>query len=327
MDRRAFLATLTGGLLAAPLAAEAQSAGRVYRIGIISPTSLFPEHPSHAFRQALRELGYVEGQNVIIEQRFAEGQAERFPELLAEAIRLKVDVLVVGSTPGVLAAKRATATVPIVFAGVPDPVAQGVVASLARPGRNITGISMAIGEGFAAKWVELLKEAAPSVSHLAVLWNSTNPAAATFVKEVQAAARVLNVKLDLVAVGNVTQLDSAFAAITASPARDVIVTADPFFYTNRIRLVQFAASRRLPAAYFVRDFVDAGGLMAYGPSLAESYRRAATDVDKILKGAKPGDLPVEQPTKLELVINLKTAKALGLTIPPSLLLRADQVIE
>jgi putative ABC transport system substrate-binding protein len=290
-------------LLAGSVAAQAQQAARVYRIGFVSPTSPFPGHPSHAFLQGLRELGYVEGQNVMVEVRFAEGRSERLPELVAEAIRLKVDVLVVGSTPGALAAKRATTAIPIVFAGVPDPVAQGIVASLARPGGNITGISMAIGEGFAGKWVELLKEAAPNISHVAALWNSTNPAATTFVKEVQAAARALNVRLDVFAAGNLSQLDGAFAAIGAGGARGVIVTADPFFFSNRATLVQFASSRRLPAMYFTKDFVDAGGLMAYGPSLATSYRRAATYVDKILKGAKPADLPIEQPTRLELVIN------------------------
>jgi ABC-type uncharacterized transport system substrate-binding protein len=313
-------------LLAGSVAAQAQPAARVYRIGFISPTS--PGPTIHAFQQGLRELGYVEGQNLILETRFAEGRSERLPELVAEVIRLKVDVLVIGSTLGALAAKRATTTVPIVFAGLIDPVAPGIVASFARPGGNITGVTFGIGgAGFAGKWVELLKEAAPNVSHVAALWNSANPASASLVHEMQAAARTLNMRLDVLDAGSLTKLDGALAAIGTSGARGLIVTADPFLVANRAKIAQFAASKRLVSVYFTRDFVDAGGLMSYGSSIAESFRRAARYVDKILKGAKPADLPVEQPTTFELVINLKTAKALGLTIPQSLMLRADQVIE
>ncbi len=326
MERRTFLGVLAGGPLAAPLAAEGQAAPRVYRIGFVSPIS--PGPTIHAFRQGLREVGYVEGQNVIIEARFAEGQSERLPELVAEVLRLKVDVLVVGSTLGALAAKRATTAVPIVFAGLIDPVTSGIVASLARHGGNITGVTFGIGgAGFAGKWVELLKETVPNLSHVAALWNSATPAGAPFVREIQAAARALNMRLDALDAGNLTKLDRAFAAIGTSGARGVIVTADPFFFSNRVKLVQFAASKRMPAVYFTRDFVETGGLMSYGSSLAESFRRAATYVDKVLKGAKPADLPIDQPVRFELVINLKTAKALGLTIPQSLLLRADEVIE
>jgi len=210
---------------------------------------------------------------------------------------------------------------------VQDPVGTGIVGSLARPGGNITGITLGIsGEGFAGKWLELLREAAPKVSHVAALWNSTNPASATLVRDLQAAARALNVKLDALDAGSLEKLDAAFAAIGASGVRGLIVTADPSFYTNRAKLVQFAANKRLPAIYYAKSFVDGGGLMAYGASLVDIYRKAAIYVDKILKGAKPGDLSVEQPTRFELVINLKTAKTLGLTIPPSLLQRADQVI-
>ncbi len=314
------------GLLAAPLAAQAQEAARVYRVGFLSPGS--PGPTIHAFREGLREVGYVEGRSLIIEARFAEGRSERLPELVAEVIRLKVDVLVVGSTLGALAAKRATTTVPIVFAGLIDPVAPGIVASLARPGGNITGVTFGIGgAGFAGKWVELLKEAIPEVSRVAALWNSANPASAPSVRELQAAARTLNVRLDALDAGDVTKLDRAFAAIGTSGARGVIVMADPFFFSNRAKLVQFAASKRLPAVYFVKDFVDIGGLMSYGSSLGDSYRRAATYVDKILKGAKPADLPIDQPTRFELVINMKTAKTLGLTIPQSVLIRADEVIQ
>ena len=322
MDRRTFLSALS--LLAMPLAARAQPAGKVWRIGLVAGSSGFS--PSKAFRQGLRELGYVEGRNVVIEQRSAEGQAERFPELIAETLQLKVDVLVVGSTSGALAAKRATPTTPSVFAGVPDPVAQGIVASLAHPGGNITGASLGIGESFAGKSVEFLKEALPNVSHLAAFWNSETPATATFVKEMQAAARALNIRLGWVDVRSVTQLDAAFIKIAASNAGGLIVTAHPLFGLHAIKFVQFAANRRLPAMYFFSDFVHLGGLMAYGPSLADSFRQAAVYVDKILKGTKPADLPIEQPTQFELVINLKTAKALDLTIPPSLLLRADEVI-
>jgi len=215
-----------------------------------------------------------------------------------------------------------------VFAGLIDPVAGGIVASLARPGGNITGVTFGIGgEGFAGKWVELLTETAPNVSHVAALWNPTNPVVATSVKEMQAAARALNVRLDVLETRNLTQLDGSFAAIAASGVQGVIVTADAFFHANRARLVQFAAGRRRPAVYFAKDFVDVGGLMSYGSSLADSYRRAATHADRILKGAKPADLPIEQPTKFELVINVKAARALGLTIPQPLLVRADQVVE
>ena len=214
------------------------------------------------------------------------------------------------------------------FAGVTDPVGAGIVASLARPGGNITGIAVgAGGVGFARKWVDLLKEAVPGVSHVAVLSNSANPASAPFVPEIRLAARTLNVKLDVLDAGNAVDLDRAFAAIGASGAQGIIVMGDPFFVVNRAKIAEFAASKRLPAVHFSKLFAESGGLMSYGASLEESYRRAATYVDKILRGAKPGDLPIEQPTKFEFVINLKTAKALGLTIPPSLLLRADQVIE
>jgi putative ABC transport system substrate-binding protein len=216
-------------------------------------------------RQGLRELGYVEGQSVILETRFAEGRTERLPELVAETLRLNIDVLVVGSTLGAVAAKRATTIVPIVFAGLYDPVATGIVASLARPGGNITGPSMGIGgSGFAGKWVELLKEAAPGVSQVGVLVNMASPLSLPLVQEIQAAARTMNVKLDVLDVGNATELDRALAAVGASGAQGIIVTIDPLFVANRVKLIQFAAGRRLPAAYFTRLFADAGGLMAYG---------------------------------------------------------------
>ena len=312
-------------VLAGSVATSAQQAARVYRIGFVSPTS--PGPTMRAFRQGLSEAGYVEGQNVIIEARFAEGQSERLSELVAEALSLKVDVLVVGSTAGALAAKKATSQVPIVFAGLLDPVGSGIVASFARPGGNITGATMGVGEGFAGKWVDLLKEAVPGMSHIAAFSNSASAPTMESVREMQAAARTLNVRLDVLDTGSLTKLERAFAAIGTSGARGVIVPNDPFLFSQRAKLVHFAASKRLPAMYFTNDFVDIGGLMSYGASLAESYRRAATYVDKILKGAKPVNLPIERPTKFELVINLRTARALELMIPQPLLVRADRFIE
>ncbi len=271
-------------------------------------------------------LGYVDGQNIHVELRFAEGRPERLPGLVDELVRLKVDVLVVGATIGARAARSATTIIPIVFAGSSDPVAGGIVTNLARPEGNITGFSLAYGDGFAGKWLELLNEAAPGVSQFAALWSSSNAAARRFVQELEGAARRLNVGLDVHHAAKPPELDAALAAIGGSGAQALIVTPSPFSVANQDKLVQFAATKRLPAMYFVEDFADAGGLMSYGPSIVDVYRRAATYVDKILKGAKPGDLPVEQPTKFELIVNLKTANALGLRIPQTILLRADRVI-
>jgi putative ABC transport system substrate-binding protein len=312
-------------VLAASVGAPAQQPSVAPRIGYVSATT----GPSfHAFRQGLRDLAYVEGKNAIVEARFAEGHTERLPGFVAELIKLKVDVLVVVTTPAALAAKRATTTVPIVFVNVVDPVGVGLVASLARPGGNLTGVAGWVGgSGFPAKWMELLKEAVPQVSHVAVLSNSANPHAAWYLQEIQAAPRALRVKLDLLHAGNATTLERAFAAIAASDAQGIIVTGDPFFTASRTKLIEFATNKRLPAMYFARLFADTGGLITYGADLEDSHRRAATYVDRILKGAKPADLPVEQPTRFELVINLRTAKALGLTIPQTLLLRADRIIE
>lgn len=290
MNRRTFLYGLTLGTFVAPLAAAvllldgsvaAEAQQTVYRVGFVSPLLPVPEPIQlRAFRQVLRELGYVEGKNVIIETRFAEGRNERLPELVAELLRLKVDVLLAGSTPGALAAKRATTTVPIVFAGVTDPVGAGIVASLARPGGNITGVAVgAGGVGFAGKWVELLKEAVPGVAHVAVLSNSANLASAPFVPEIRLAARTLNMKLDVLDAGNAADLDRAFTAIGASGAQGIVVTGDPFFVVNRAKIAQFAASQRLPAVHFSKLFAESGGLMSYGASLEESYRSAATYVD------------------------------------------------
>ena len=324
MDRRTFIGAFAGGLLAAPRLADGQRAERLHVVGFVSPVAPGPRDA--AFLQGLRELGYVEGRNIRVELRFAEGRPERLPELVGELVRLKVDVLVVGATIGAREARKATTTIPIVFAGASDPVAGGIVASLARPGGNVTGFSLAIGDGFAAKWLELLKEVA-SISHFAALWSSSNAAAANYVKELEATARMSNVRLDAHQAANPVELDDALATIGRSAARGLIVMPSPFAVSQQDRLIRFAADRRLPAIYFAEEFADAGGLMSYGPSYRDAYRRAASYVDKILKGAKPGDLPVQQPTTFKLVINLRTAKALSMTIPQSLLLRADEVIQ
>jgi putative ABC transport system substrate-binding protein len=325
MHRRAFIGTLTGAVLAPLHATKAQRADRIHRIGFISPTTPGPRNA--AFLQGLREHGYVEGRDVIIEMRSADGRPERLAGLVEEVIRLQIDVLVVGATIGARAAKAATTTIPIVFAGSSDPVAGGVVANLARPEGNITGISLAYGDGFAGKWLEYLRGAVPSLSRAAVLWSKSNPAAARFVQELEIAARTLDVRLDVHHAMNSQDLEKALADTGSTGARGLVVTPSPFAATHRDQLVQFAARTRLPAMYFVRDFTDVGGLMSYGPSITDTYRRAAAYVDKILKGAKPGDLPIEQPTKFELVVNLKAAKALGLTLPQSLLARADEMIQ
>lgn len=319
LRRRTFLFAC-GALLAAPLA----QAQKVYRIGFVLPQSGGARRD--AFLQGLRELGYNEGRNIHVETRFAEGRPERLPALIDEVIGLKIDVLVVGATLGALAAKKATMTIPIVFAGSSDPVAGGVVTNLARPEGNITGFSFAAGAGFGEKWLELLKEAVPSVSHVAALWSSSNAAASRFVKDLQSAGRVLRVSVDVHHAASLPQLDEAFAAIAASEARGLIVTPSPFSVTHRRKLIEFAASRRLPAMYFAEEFVEAGGLMSYGPSIPDTYRQAASYVDKILKGAKPADLPVQQSAKFDLAINLGTAKALGLQVPQAVLLRAARVV-
>jgi ABC-type uncharacterized transport system substrate-binding protein len=328
IDRRAFLAGTGAVLLAAPLAAEGQSQARPARVGFVEAGSLSANrHFLDAFRQGLRDLGYVEGQSVVIEDRWADGRSERFPALIAELIGLKVDVIVQASTPGALAAKKATSTVPVVFWGVSDPVGIGVVATLGRPGGNMTGLVLGFEDGLAGKWVELLREAVPKVTHLAVLWNPEAGGAESRVKELHTAAGVLKLTPHVFEARNVNEFDGAFAAMARAHLGGLIVVPDPLTLRHRDQIVRLAAQTRLPATYGFLEFARAGGFIAYGPSVADQARRAAAYVDKILKGAKPGDLPVEQPTKFELVINLKTAKALGLTIPPSLLARADEVIQ
>jgi putative tryptophan/tyrosine transport system substrate-binding protein len=313
----------------APFVAEAQpaqTAATTHRIGF---ASLAPPAAANlaVFRQGLRELGYVEGRNLVLEVRSAEGRQERVREVVSELIGLKVDVLVTVSTATALAAQKMTNSVPVVFVSVMDPVAPRIVQTLARPGGNLTGVTGWVGADFAGKWVALLREAAPRISHVAVLWNSANPQGAPQVHEIRAAAGKLKMKADFFDVGDIAGLSKAFAAVAHSGAEGIVVAGDPFFTANRARLIDFAASRRLPAVYFFKRFAEAGGLMAYGARAEESYRRAAAYVDKILRGAKPADLPVERPTQFELVINLKTAKALGLAIPRSLLLQADHVIQ
>jgi len=327
--RRAFIGTLTGAFLAGPLTAEAQQAAKVARIGYLTINVAAAPHLPEAFRQGLRDLGYVEGRNVVIEYRDAEGKVERLPALAAELVALKVDVILVPGTLPALAAKQATRTLPIVFANVGDAVTSGLVESLARPGGNVTGLSILAPE-LVGKGLELLKQAVPGVSRVAVLWTPGGVPERTgkdMLKEAEVAGRALGVRVQFVEARGPADIDRAFSDITRARAGALTVLGSAMFFNERRRLVDLAAKNRLPAVYPWREFVDAGGLMSYGPNFADLYRRAATYVDRILKGAKPGDLPVEQPTKFELVINLKTAKALGLTIPQSLLQRADEVIQ
>jgi putative ABC transport system substrate-binding protein len=328
MNRRTFLCGLALGTLALPLAAEAQQAGKVYRIGYLgtSSPSLEP-HYVEAFRQKLRDLGYIEGQNSVIEYRWAEGQDDRLPGLAAELVRLKADVIVTTGTPGTLAAKQATKTIPIVMASSGNPVQSGLVASLNRPGGNVTGLSIFAPE-LEGKRLELLKEAVPRLSRVALLWNPANPALTVIFQETQIAAQALRLTLQpVVEVRRVTDFENAFSTIAGARPQALVVLVDRLLLAHRRRIVDFAANSRLPAMYGYRDYVDAGGLMSYAPSNIDLFRGAAIYVDKILKGANPANLPVQQPAKFELVINLKAAKALGLTIPPSLRLRADEVIQ
>jgi ABC-type uncharacterized transport system substrate-binding protein len=321
------LVTLTLGLLIAPLIAEAQQAPRLWRVAFLGAES--PATSGHfldAFRQGLRDLGYVEGQTITIEARWAEGRHERFPDLVAELVQLNVHVMLAISTPAALAAKQGTATTPVVFiAG--EPFGSGLVASLAQPGGNLTGIALALGEAFASKWLELLQEAMPHASPVAILWNPANPANAGYLQTLQDAAQRLGVTLHPQGVQDPNQFESAFAAMATARARALIVFPDPLTVRYRGQIVELAATHRLPAMYGLQEFVHAGGLMAYGSNVSLMCRRAAIYVDKILKGTKPGDLPVEQFTQFELVINLKTAQALGLTMPPTLLFQADQVLK
>ena len=328
VDRRAFLAGAVG-LFAAALGAEAQVPAKVYRIGLLggsSPTSPEASHLWGAFFQGLRDLGYVEGRNVVIEGRWYGDRPERLPALAAELVRFPVDVIVAGTAPSPEAARRATSTIPIVMANHPDPVLTGLVASLAKPGGNVTGLS-SVSPELSGKQLQLLKEILPTLSRVAVLRNPTIPSQALNLREMETAARSLKVRVQVVEARMPSEFADAFAAAARDRAGALIVLGGSVFFAHRSRLVELAAQSRLPTMYSVREFAQVGGLMAYGADLRDSWRRAAGYVDRILKGAKPGDLPVEQPTKFELVINLTTARALGLTVPQSVLARADQIIE
>jgi putative ABC transport system substrate-binding protein len=314
-------------LLVAPLVAGAQPVGTVHRIGFLgNSTAVLEAHLVEPFRDGLRDLGYLEGRNALIEYRWAEGRYERFPALIAELIALKVDVIVTAGTPATQAVKKATTSVPLVMVAVGDPVATGIVASLRRPGGNITGLT-SISEDLEGKRLELLREVLPAVSRVAVLWNPENQSLLAELKEIQAAAQVLGMNVQAMKVRTPGELDETFKAIVRERPGALLVMADRLFLHNRQRIMDFATKQRLPGVYAYRELVEAGGLMSYGPSYPGMHRRAAYFVDRILKGAKPADLPVERPTKFELLVNLKAAKALGLTIPPSVLQRADQVIE
>ena len=328
MDRRAFIGTLTGGLLAAPLAAEAQQPRTVARIGYFEINIAADDPGLQAFLQQLRDFGYVEGRNLLIEYRDAKGTPGRFRALAAELVTLNVDVIVAGGgTLGAQAAKDATGTIPIVFPLVGDPVADGLVNSLARPGGNLTGSSLLLQT--VDKLLELLQQAVPGISRVALLFKPDASPRGTkdYLDAAERAARTLGLRLQLVEARHPDDFDRAFSEMMRAHAEALVVLATPVFATASRRLADLAIKTRLPTMFSLREFVRAGGLMSYGPDRAQLFRRAATYVDQILKGAKPADLPVQQPTKFELVINLKTARALGLTIPQALLQRADQVIE
>ena len=325
--RRAQLLMATGLLLAAPLAAEAQPAKQVPRIGFLGPSSADRDASRlAAFRQGLRELGYVEGQNIVIDQRYASGRSEDLPKLAAELVRLKVDVLVTEGTAAAHAAKTATSTIPVIMGSVGNPVGAGLVASLARPGANVTGLSNSSFD-LVTKRLEILKTVVPSTSNIAVLFNPANPTNPLELSKLQSAAPALGVTLFSFEVRGADDITRAYDAMTKQPRGAVLLAGDGIFRLHRERIVALAASNRLPTLYPARHFVDSGGLMSYATNFDDLFRRAATYVDKVLKGAKPADIPIEQPTKFELIINQKTAKALGLTIPPSILLQADRVIE
>jgi putative ABC transport system substrate-binding protein len=331
MDRRKFLGTLAGGLIAAPLAAEAQQAGKqqsgkMYRIAYL----FLGAQPSDPQKQqpwpTLRELGYVEGGNLVVERRFAAGRRERLAPFASELVAWKPDVILAQGGQSAEAASRATHVIPAVIMGAGDPVGTGLVKSLARPGGNITGVSEVSTE-LTPKRLELLREAVPTASRVAVLWNAADPAMNLRYREIETAAKTMHIEIRPLGVREPEDFDDAFAAMRRDRPDAMFMVTDALIGLNRKRVVEFAAANRLPAIYEVRDPVGDGGLMSYGPNIPNLFARTAYYIDKILKGAKPGDLPMEQPTKFELVINLKTAKALGLTIPPSLLQRADEVVQ
>ena len=311
--------------LAAPAAAQAQQAAKVARIGFLAWGSPPPsDRYGEPFRQGLRELGWVEGQNIVVEYRWAEGRSDRAADFAAELVRLKVDIIVAFATPAIQAAKSATKTIPIVMGVSTDPMGTGFITSLARPGGNITGVSL-MSPDLAGKRLQLLREVLPSITRVAFLASGRSPAGRLFVQETQVAARKLGVQIQPVVIGGPEEFEGAFSAMVRERAGALVV--QPLFTNHRQRIVALAARHRLPMISDFKEFADAGALMSYGPNARETYRRAATYVDKILKGTKPADLPVEQPTRFELVINMKTAKALRITIPQSVLIRADQLIQ
>ena len=311
----------------APLAVGAQPTGKVHRIGFLgNSTAALEAHLVGPFREGLRELSYVEGQNIVIEYRWAEGNYERFPALIAEFLAQRVEVIVTAGTPASLAVKKATTSVPLVMVAVGDPVATGLVASLARPGGNITGLT-STSEELEGKRLELLRQIIPKLSHVAVFRNPENPTLLTSLREMRAAAQVLGIRVQVLEVRTSGELEETFKAIVSERPGALLVMGDRLFLHNRQRIIDFATKQRLPVIPGHPELVEAGGLMSFGASYPSMHRRAAYFVDRILKGTKPADLPVERPTKFELVVNLKAAKALGLKIPLSLLQRADQVIE
>jgi len=324
MDRRAFLSAVAGSLVAARLA-RAQQPGRVYRIGYLTAGTASPLSLAR-LPNALRELGWIDGKNYTLERRYADNRNDRLPELALELVRLNVDVIITVGTLAPLAVKRVTTTIPVVMIAAGDPVGSGLVTNLARPGGNITGTSLNSPE-LAGKRLQLLKEMAPEISAVAVLWNEMNPYSALVFKETESAGHTLSIRVASLAVRNPSDVSSVLETVVLQRPGALIVVEDPFTFSQGQQIVEFAARRSLPVMYGIREFVDMGGLLSYGAHITDLYRRGATYVDKILRGAKPGDLPIEQPTKFELVINLKTAKALGMTIPQAVLLRADEVIE
>lgn len=323
--RIALHAVLCGIALAAPLASLAQEQPKVWRIGFLASDSS-STRVYDGFQQGMRELGYFEGKNCIISRRFADGQYERLPRLAAELVRLNVDVIVAGTTLSVQAARQATATTPIVMVAVPDPVGEGFATSLSRPGGNITGLSNIVTE-LSIKHLELLRIAVPKLSRVAVLINPLNPSDSLILEQIHGAAYARGVKVFPIEASSASQIETGFGAMTRERTEALIVAADSYFDVQRDQITKLAVKNRLPTIFSTRELTEAGGLMSYGQDLTEHYRRAATYVDKILKGTKPGNLPIEQPTVLELVINRRVAKALGLTISQELMLRADKVIE
>ena len=328
MDRRKFNAFVVFGLSATPLSADAQQSAKIYRIGYLSSgSSSVGNANTETFRQGMRELGWTEGKNIVIDFGFADGRLDRLPDLAAGLVQHKVDIIVASPATAAVAARNATMTIPIVMVSVGDPVELRLVASLARPGGNVTGLAYSVGPELFGKQLQLLKEIAPKVRRVAILSNPANPSHPFAVEQAKLAARSLGVELLLLEARSPDEFEGAFAAMAKERVGALLVVPDSVFNLNQTRIIDLAARGRLPSAFGFRGNVEAGGLVYFGPNLPDQYRRAATFVDKIFKGAKPADLPVEQPTKFELVINLKTARALGLTIPQSVILRADQVIE